>query len=430
MSAKSIATFRSAPGNQRGAALMVLLIIMIVGMAAIFVSSLNSSALHITRDKVTADALTKAKEALIGRAVADLTSPGSLPCPDTNDDGSADLFSGNNCPSYIGRLPWKTLGLPDLRDGSGEHLWYALSPNFRDYVSVNPINSNSVGNLTVSGTIAAANVVAIVFAAGPPVSGQSRSFNPITCATSNTTIAENLCATNYLEGSNPALNTATAPNLNYQSADSTSTFNDRLMIINAGDIIPSVEMRVAKELTNAFASYLAANGEYPNPANFTTACSANSTTSCPSDSAQCIGKVPATEMNLYATLPWFTDNKWFDVIYYTVGTNRLAPGAVAGNHGWGRRGRWGGGGGGGGGSASGSGTGCYAPTLSVSGSSANALFLLPGTPLGVNRTGSMSAAPLPSGNLPSFFEDVENQNLDNVYVLPGASSNDSLYLLP
>jgi hypothetical protein len=27
----------------------------------------------------------------------------------------------------LGRLPWKTLGLPDLRDGDGERLWYAVS---------------------------------------------------------------------------------------------------------------------------------------------------------------------------------------------------------------------------------------------------------------------------------------------------------------
>ena len=30
-------------------------------------------------------------------------------------------------PSASGRLPWKTLGLPDLRDGHGERLWYAVS---------------------------------------------------------------------------------------------------------------------------------------------------------------------------------------------------------------------------------------------------------------------------------------------------------------
>src|SRR3989338_8627952 len=115
----------SCSSNQCGAALLVMLIIMIIGGMAYLVSSLNSSTLNVARGKVTADALKQAKEALIGRAVTDTTSPGSLPCPDADGDGSADLFSGNNCPYYIGRLPWKTLGLSDLRDGSGEELWYA-----------------------------------------------------------------------------------------------------------------------------------------------------------------------------------------------------------------------------------------------------------------------------------------------------------------
>jgi hypothetical protein len=31
----------------------------------------------------------------------------------------------------LGRLPWKTLGLPDLRDGHGERLWYAVSTKYK-----------------------------------------------------------------------------------------------------------------------------------------------------------------------------------------------------------------------------------------------------------------------------------------------------------
>ena len=30
-----------------------------------------------------------------------------------------------------GRLPWKTLAIPDLRDGAGERLWYAVSVRFK-----------------------------------------------------------------------------------------------------------------------------------------------------------------------------------------------------------------------------------------------------------------------------------------------------------
>ena len=115
-----------AQARQRGAALMLMLVIVVMGIAAALVGSLSTTALKNARQETTAVALAQAKDALIGRAVSDNNMPGSLPCPDTNDDGSAELLSGNDCPSYIGRLPWKTLDLPDLRDGSGERLWYAL----------------------------------------------------------------------------------------------------------------------------------------------------------------------------------------------------------------------------------------------------------------------------------------------------------------
>ena len=441
MPTRHIAQFNPFRGTQSGAVLFVMLVILVIGAAALLVSALNSSSVKNARDKVTADALAKAKEALIGRAVADGNSPGSLPCPDTNNDGSADLFSGTNCPNYIGRLPWKTLGLSDdLRDGSGERLWYALSPNFRDYTSVNPINSNSQGNLTVSGTTTASHVIAIVFAPGAVVNVQSRSVtNTINCTTSGTSVAESLCATNYLEGSNAYPNTATSPNLSYQTAAASSTFNDQLLPIMASDLMPLVEARVAKKLTNLFALWLPNHSNlYPYPAKFN-ACTSSS---CPSDTTtpSCTGKIPATDM--MAALPgvfptWFIPNNWFDVIYYSASTNVLPGGGGVGgtgNKGKGKGGRGigglsgvGGGGGGGGGTA-GTGFGCYT-SLSVSGISANALLLMPGTPLGTqSRTGSLSATP--TNNLPQYFEDSENTNLDNIYVIPSTTSNDTLYTMP
>jgi hypothetical protein len=430
MSAKRT-IFNQRRGKQYGAVLMVMLIIMIIGAITIFVSSLNSSTLQIERDKVTADALAKARVALMGRAVADGTSPGSLPCPDTNNDGSAQLLSGSNCPSYIGRLPWKTLGLADLRDGSGERLWYALSPNFRDYVNpttpstTNPINSNSKGTLLVydnSGitllTPPGSEAVAIVFSPGDVNGSQQRD-------TANQNLAQN-----YLDVGPSSINNYTAAGP-FIAADKTKSFNDRLLIIKASDIISLVETRMEKELTTSFATYLSLNHTYPHPANFTNCTSAG----CPSDMSQCIGNIPATEPSMAAVLPpWFTPNHWFEVIYYSVGTKSLTP-YFAGN---GSKGR------GKGGIPSGGlsvgapgtptppgGTGCYATTLSVSGTNVNALFILPGTPLNMqSRTGTNAILGPSSSNLTQYFEDTENANLDNVYVIPSSSSNDSLDALP
>ena len=397
MSAKRT-IFNQRRGKQCGAVLMVMLVIMIIGAVTIFVMSLNSSALQIERDKITADALAKAKEALIGRAVADANRPGSLPCPDTNNDGSAELLSGNNCPSYIGRLPWKTLGLPDLRDGSGEKLWYALSPNFRDDNS-NPINSDNKGTLLVydnSGTILltppGSEAVAIIFAPGNIVVSQQR----------DTTANQN-SPQNYLDIGPNTINNAVAAGP-FIAADKTGSFNDRLMIIRTRDLLPVVEKRAAKEVQGFLANYRVANGVYPYPANFNN-CTFNSSnplnSNCDSNETVCRGRFPLHSDALSYpdwanTLPaWFVNNGWFNVIYYSAGNSRLSP-AVAGCN----------------------------TNLTVSGTSAAALFFMPGTPLGsITR---------PSNNLLDYLEDAENQNMDDIYVKPGTTttSNDSLYTLP
>src|SRR5450759_1302013 len=150
MSAKRTAIFNQGQGQQRGAVLMIMLVIMVMGIAAVLISSLSTTALKNARQETTSNALVQAKDALIGYAVSDPNRPGELPCPDFDNDGMITLadYSGSNCKSLIGRLPWKTLGLPDLRDGSGEHLWYAISDTFHANGST-IINSNTKGTLLV-----------------------------------------------------------------------------------------------------------------------------------------------------------------------------------------------------------------------------------------------------------------------------------------
>jgi uncharacterized membrane protein YgcG len=435
MSAKRTAIFNHGRGKQRGVALIIMLVILVVGIAAVLINSLTSSKVKIARQETTAAALAQAKDALIGRAIADASSPGSLPCPDTDNSGYAQSTvgtPGNNCPSYIGRLPWKSLGLPDLRDGSGERLWYVLSPSFRDYANLltpatsNPINNNSKGTLLVydnSGTTLltppGSEAVAIIFAPGDVVTSQQRD-------TANQNSPQN-----YLDIGPNGINNASASGP-FIAADKTNSFNDSLMIIRARDIIPAVEMRVANELSTAFTApitgYLAKHSnKYPYPANFASCTSA----SCPSDPTQCIGKIPATDLATF--LPtWFTPNNWFDVIYYTAGTSSLPGGAGGGGGGGGKKGKGKKGGGGGGGGGGGS-PGCT-PFLSILDANGNpltanasALFLMPDTPLGsITRT----SPGLSLINLTDYFEDAENQNLDNLYIMPTAISNDSLYILP
>ena len=102
-------------------------------------------------------ALRQAKAALIAYAANEqwqtykgqsTDQPGALPCPDIVHDGTEAEEGDSDCVgstanNMIGRIPWKTLGIDDLRDASGERLWYALAHNFRKLSPTTVINSDT-----------------------------------------------------------------------------------------------------------------------------------------------------------------------------------------------------------------------------------------------------------------------------------------------
>lgn len=258
---------------------MVMLVIMVIGAATILVSSLNSSTVQIGRQETTSAALAQAKDALISLAVTYNDYPGSLPCPDIGSDtdpegdGVADAVGGltTGCPQYIGRLPWKTLGIPDLRDAAGERLWYTLSRNVRRYASVRPLNSETEGTLNITGNYAANNIYAIVFAPGDTLAGQNRSTSQTAlCITTGTTIVASRCASNYLEDSNANKSTEASPvagvnpNPNYLANLAGSTFNDQLIFITQQQLFSTIEKRIGREAKVCLDGYAAANSnKYP-----------------------------------------------------------------------------------------------------------------------------------------------------------------------
>ncbi|MBI4191565.1 MAG: hypothetical protein HY525_13630 [Betaproteobacteria bacterium] len=225
--------------TQRGYALIG--IIAAVGIAAttVLVTSLSTTAINNEQERKTNAALALAKLALIGRAAAggpDGNHPGSLPCPDLGT-GIVGEAAGtcSSVDQQIGRLPWKTLGLADLRDAAGERLWYAVSSNFRD-VDTNIINSNTLGQISVTGTISASNVAAIVFAPGAQLDSQPRDS-----AHQNT--ISSFLEQPYIE------------KLVFTSQAAGDSFNDRLMVIEPADIFAIVQRRVAKEVQDALNAY-------------------------------------------------------------------------------------------------------------------------------------------------------------------------------
>ena len=278
--------------RQRGLALLVMVVVLIVGSTYILLKQLNSSAQRINSTAASANVLAQAKEALIGYAATNSGRPGALPCPDRYPPGDANEGRGGSsayglgsCPNAgdrIGRLPWKTLGLPDLRDASGERLWYALSENFRDATG-RVVNSDTPGTLVLNGVAApgspcsatsippctatslANSIVAIVFASGAALSGQSR--NPGAPA-SLTSVA------NYLDGANADV----ANDSVFETKLSSDTFNDALLPITQANLFVAVETYVAKRLDESAVgnvkpflnSFVAQWGAYPFAAPFTT----------------------------------------------------------------------------------------------------------------------------------------------------------------
>jgi hypothetical protein len=415
--------------SARGFALIGLLALLIAGAMYVVVGQLDANSIAREREQVTARSLAEAKVALIGwsaaRGSAGNPRPGELPCPDTSSPGTANYGNeaGTCSAGAIGRLPWKSLGIGELKDGYGETLWYAIDGSFRTRsTNNNPINSDTRASMQVytpDGTAlltqTGAEAVAIVFAPGPIIGGQLRS-----------TTTEQTTASNYLDFAGPPTiptlrNNATTngPFILGPVVDATGSplVNDRLLVISAHDLMAVVEKRVAKEISTLLTSYFVANGYYPYPANHNDPSCLDVgplgyLTSCSGDPSACRGRLPMDDLSSVPV--WLFYNHWGQVIHYAASTNKLA--SIP--------------------------TGCLpSATLTVDGNPVSGLIFTPGTPLG----GIVRNAPGQSIQLSDYLEDAVNQDgwtglpSANHYCTPGsaacvpvpsANSNDKLYVLP
>ena len=267
-----------------------MLVIMVIGFTALLVNSLSLACLHNQRQAITAAALAQAKEALIGYAAGvkftgGAERPGDLPCPDTNNDGVAENSCGNASGSTgqnlrLGRLPWKTLGLPDLRDGSGERLWYAVSNNFKKNSRTTVLNSDTPGTITVRSTTGTilndgtnpdpfnpGGVVAVVIAPGEALQRQGAAA-PQSRDAAGANIPSNYLDTGYGEDNAAFVDGAGDGFIqgDVRDANGNLIVNDRLIAITYQNLMPLLEKRVLREAYACFASYAgdAQNkGRYP-----------------------------------------------------------------------------------------------------------------------------------------------------------------------
>ena len=237
------------PGTESGAALLAFMLILIVGTSYLLVNKLNANIISVYGDERTRIALYRAKQALIGYAVTfpetdalsgtdEIDGPGYLPCPDINKSGTAGTSCSDAGNTTIGRLPYKTLEIEDLRDASGQELWYAISENFRNNPKLVPLNSESPAKAQLS-VDTADDIVAVIIAPGGPVGNQSR--DP-----SETDIASEI--QQYLEDDNNNLDTAFV-------TKSGTDFNDVVTFITRDELMTAVEKRVLGEVKVALSNY-------------------------------------------------------------------------------------------------------------------------------------------------------------------------------
>ena len=249
---------RSRP-RQQGAALLLLLSVIVFAVTALIVSGLNQSYHPARVSAQTAATLAEAKAALIARAISSTHEQAvqegyySLPCPDraaqaAPPEGSAEGACGARGVTSVGRLPWRSLGTPPLRDGSGECLWYVLSGNYQNLnnaAAALMLNADSHGLIQVESTDGSVHAgdnpetraIAAIIAPGAPLNGQNRNA----LANFVDHCGGNYVAANYLDSLNGNDNATPNPAADAITTLVTTTvaeeqINDRIIWITPDDL--------------------------------------------------------------------------------------------------------------------------------------------------------------------------------------------------
>ena len=254
----------AAAARERGAVLIVLMALLAMGVLYFLTVQLEALSLYQKESQQGggSDSMAQAREALLGYAATYRDDPahstevfGYLPCPDTVGNGDAAASCGNAGEASVGLLPYKTLGLPDLRDSKGDCLWYAVSGSFKNNpkASATVMNWDTQGQFSVldgNATVLVApddsqgGAAAVIFSAGAPLTGQNRSASASgPCRVDPTQVAA------YLDGSNNNIAGSSPVTLTQGAVNNTVTNNDRLAWITPKEIFDRVIKR--QDFSNA-----------------------------------------------------------------------------------------------------------------------------------------------------------------------------------
>jgi type II secretory pathway pseudopilin PulG len=355
--------------NQQGAALIAMMAILVILLTTVSIQFFNRSNLKNLKTQKTQQALALAKQALLAYAAEEITGkangvlltcnlncprPGDLPCPDRDNDGDAEVNCSANQGFRLGRLPWKTLGIDDLRDGSGERLWYAVSNNYKNNTRVLPLNSETLGTISlrsVDGNLLndASNttgLVAVIIAPNEVLTrtdnlqqnrelqniNDAKHFLDIAFGEDNATFVENT-TDGFISG--------------IVKQNNNIVINDIIMPITKEEMNAVIEPRVLVEVMQAIlygfcpdkvniksrsCSGVTSYDFFPDPAlSSDSSCLSNSLISnsaCNSDSGTLLGRIPVggnanwevkdvnSILRGQAENNWFQQNGWRELIFY------------------------------------------------------------------------------------------------------------------
>lgn len=285
--------------RQRGAAFLVLVLMIGLIAVSLIVTAAPSSNPSLAAAQKTAKALATAREALMAYAasVPDSARLGDLPCPATSYTTGQTASSCNTAASRMGYLPWKTLGLPELRDGSGAPLLYAVSNVFKYNTPAGILNSDTSGEFTVAGE----NAIAVVFAPGQPIGSQDRNAGVFNMA-------------NFLELGNAD------GNATFVSSPEASDFNDRLLWITPRAFFPPLELRAVRLTQARLLHYFNLTSRFPyaDQYNGGASCRTFSGGRVPYYGSSCLPAGNGASAGAWTTSwpSWYWTNYWDYVIHY------------------------------------------------------------------------------------------------------------------
>ncbi len=324
---------RTRPTTRQTGYALILMVLGLMGIGGVVIAGFTQQAkedLEVQRYQHNKRVLEQAKQGLLMFAYnypqtnVNGIGPGRLPCPDVDNDGSVD---GAGTCAQVGRFPWSDnrLGTQELRDASGERLWYAVSDAFDNIAGGGVINYDTTGTITLvdqSGGIiydgAVAGIAAVIIAPGTILKRDDDDDGTYEYTQLRNTDPQKVDPRNYLDTFNSFDNSVFTNGGNadvdgfilgpvFDNTQSTIVVNDQLVIVSAAEVIAMAEKATLQAYRDAFEIYLnrPGFGRYPwlDPYDSSDGLATYDAEINPAPPAPVIGRVPSTFGNYFVAAP-------------------------------------------------------------------------------------------------------------------------------